>query len=35
MPLPPLILETEVEKRRNQEAHIRREARLREKQTKK
>ena len=35
MPLPPLILETEVEKRRNQEAQIRREARLREKQTKK
>lgn len=33
--LPPLILETEVEKRRNQEAQIRREARVREKQTEK
>lgn len=35
MPLPPLILETEVEKRRNQEAQIRREVRIREKQPKK
>ena len=35
MPLPPLMPETEVEKRRNQEAQIRREARIREKQPKK
>lgn len=31
--VPPLILETEVEKRRNQEAQIRREARIRAKQS--
>ena len=35
MPLPPLILESEEERRRNQEAQIRREARLRERQNKK
>ncbi len=35
MLLPPLILETEEERRRNQEAQIRREARLRERQSKK
>ena len=35
MAVPPLILKTEVEKRRNQEARIRREARLAEKQPKK
>jgi uncharacterized protein (TIGR00369 family) len=33
--LPPLILETEEEKRRNRDAQIRREARLRERQSKK
>ena len=35
MPLPPLTLETEIEKRRNQEAQVRREARIREKQPQK
>lgn len=35
MPLPPLILETEDDHRRNQEAQIRKEARLRERQSRK
>ena len=35
IPVPPLILETEVDERRNQDAQIRREARLREKQARK
>lgn len=35
MPLPPLILETEDDHRRNQEAQIRKEARLRERQNRK
>jgi uncharacterized protein (TIGR00369 family) len=35
IPVPPLILETDADRRRNQEAQIRREARLREKQAQK
>lgn len=35
MPLPPLVLETEDDHRRNQEAQIRKEARLRERQSRK
>jgi len=35
IPAPPLILETEIDKRRNEEAQVRREARLRAKQARK